>query len=199
MGSSPLARGLQGRGGGRVSKHRIIPARAGFTQLVRCAINFAQDHPRSRGVYPHLIWLDCMSVGSSPLARGLPSPRGASSEPERIIPARAGFTAWPAARSRTSWDHPRSRGVYTPVAAATSARSGSSPLARGLQLARLVGGGRHGIIPARAGFTQQPPARPGAPADHPRSRGVYGDEARAGGGICGSSPLARGLPFSQVK
>ena len=52
----------------------------------------------------------------------------------------------------------------------------------------------NGIIPARAGFTDE--SRPGSPqdADHPRSRGVYSDSARADSLRSGSSPLARGLP-----
>ena len=50
---------------------------------------------------------------------------------------------------------------------------GSSPLARGL-------------LPAGTDF--------GATVkDHPRSRGVYATTNEAGGGVHGSSPLARGL------
>ena len=71
---------------------------------------------------------------------------------------------------------------------------GSSPLARGL-LAGLVGGlGVPGIIPARAGFTAPGRAPWAAPADHPRSRGVYCPVLGGGPGQEGSSPLARGLP-----
>ena len=51
-----------------------------------------------------------------------------------------------------------------------------------------------GIIPARAGFTGLRRRRRRAPADHPRSRGVYGAPSCTGGGAPGSSPLARGLP-----
>ena len=36
------------------------------------------------------------------------------------------------------------------------------------------------IIPARAGFTSGPMTRPTAPADHPRSRGVYKREREEG-------------------
>ena len=57
--------------------------------------------------------------------------------------------------------------------------TGSSPLARGLLVALEVALTIRGIIPARAGFTQgglryQPPVR-----DHPRSRGVYGQDREA--------------------
>ena len=70
---------------------------------------------------------------------------------------------------------------------------GSSPLARGLQRARMDARQGEGIIPARAGFTT--PRRPGAwpRADHPRSRGVYRVAQRRSDAATGSSPLARGL------
>ena len=57
----------------------------------------------------------------------------------------------------------------------------------------LGGWDYHGIIPARAGFTQfrQPPAQ--ATTDHPRSRGVYHGNSVPPHVLAGSSPLARGL------
>ena len=78
-----------------------------------------------------------MTVGSSPLARGL-HPRAIHHRAQhRIIPARAGFTKSPPTPRRTQPDHPRSRGVY-----------------------RVVGswcGMGSRIIPARAGFTAATP------------------------------------------
>ena len=52
------------------------------------------------------------------------------------------------------------------------------------------------IIPARAGFTpiSFPIAYPNQ--DHPRSRGVYALSLERTSTVEGSSPLARGLPFS---
>ena len=56
--------------------------------------------------------------------------------------------------------------------------SGSSPLARGLQLL-LVGRPQvRGIIPARAGFTCRRATSGAWSMDHPRSRGVYGSWTR---------------------
>ena len=50
-GSSPLARGLpRSVLPGRVFR-RIIPARAGFTPVMRTITRGGRDHPRSRGVY----------------------------------------------------------------------------------------------------------------------------------------------------
>ena len=131
--------------------------------------------------------------GSSPLARGLPHEEHAMTAMTRIIPARAGFTARGAPTASHGEDHPRSRGVYPCWFSYPIVFLGSSPLARGLQLALgvVVVGVR--IIPARAGFTR-PPSRPrAAPRDHPRSRGVYCSATCGRTETRGSSPLARGL------
>ena len=50
-GSSPLARGLRSRRSTPRRRDRIIPARAGFTDMAESAFWRAWDHPRSRGVY----------------------------------------------------------------------------------------------------------------------------------------------------
>ena len=73
-GSSPLARGLPNQIRDVMDAKGIIPARAGFTygQLRSCAL--MGDHPRSRGVYGPGSPRSPLSPGSSPLARGLPSP-----------------------------------------------------------------------------------------------------------------------------
>ena len=111
--------------------------------------------------------------GSSPLARGLPHPSCA-------VPA-------------LHRDHPRSRGVYSKTRTSPGFVTGSSPLARGLledtHLPRL----RHGIIPARAGFTIGLNVYDANGSDHPRSRGVYQRVFPSLPRQEGSSPLARGL------
>ena len=92
-----------------------------------------------------------------------------------IIPARAGFTCARTWRRWGCWDHPRSRGVYTVVAPVAGVTCGSSPLARGL-LALLEAAVRPDrIIPARAGFTYLKTSVKVFLEDHPRSRGVYGE------------------------
>ena len=92
MGSSPLARGLRPSREDCRECGRIIPARAGFTLNFLPLFGWMTDHPRSRGVY--LRYGDSQTVhpGSSPLARGLPTPLSLLAMPLRIIPARAGFT-----------------------------------------------------------------------------------------------------------
>ena len=94
-GSSPLARGLPIEDVQRFAIVRIIPARAGFTTRVALKFPQAPDHPRSRGVYKVVTMLARRHVGSSPLARGLPTRPDCAPQPLRIIPARAGFTFSP--------------------------------------------------------------------------------------------------------
>ena len=74
-GSSPLARGLQELKAGDVFTPGIIPARAGFTRVMKQEITVGGDHPRSRGVYVSTSTRWTMMSGSSPLARGLQSTR----------------------------------------------------------------------------------------------------------------------------
>ena len=111
-GSSPLARGLRRLGHHHHRRHRIIPARAGFTRPRSRRARTLRDHPRSRGVYSKCSWSRALPPGSSPLARGLRPPQPRLRLLRRIIPARAGFTR------RDPPGAPR--------------RPGSSPLARGL-------------------------------------------------------------------
>ena len=133
-------------------------------------------------------------TGSSPLARGLRAVVPDGSGRRRIIPARAGFTSSPTPTPTGTWDHPRSRGVYSGSVGVQERGAGSSPLARGLRRVRVGHPPRGGIIPARAGFTCRSGCRRAGAADHPRSRGVYLDAGKLLGVYHGSSPLARGLP-----
>ena len=193
VGSSPLARGLLNRLLHGAEYVGIIPARAGFTDAAWADSLRSSDHPRSRGVYSGPPDGGVDRCGSSPLARGLPGPRGAPAGGPGIIPARAGFTAPDRTITSRPPDHPRSRGVYSSRPKRMTTHSGSSPLARGL----LSSSGRRNvmkrIIPARAGFTSPGPARSCPARDHPRSRGVYAKASWTPSSVQGSSPLARGL------
>ena len=135
--------------------------------------SWAEDHPRSRGVYSPPGDPGRCRRGSSPLARGLHNGALGQGVEVRIIPARAGFTSPTSSSPTLPQDHPRSRGVY-----------------------RHVGDGarrRLGIIPARAGFTSPSGRKRRPEADHPRSRGVYTTSLYVESQRTGSSPLARGL------
>ena len=131
--------------------------------------------------------------GSSPLARGLLDTPVQPCRSEGIIPARAGFTARPATSRPRPPDHPRSRGVYMRSIRGFLSLLGSSPLARGLRFAGELFRCVHGIIPARAGFTDDGHNPGPADWDHPRSRGVYSGRSTYVSQHAGSSPLARGL------
>ena len=111
----------------------------------------------------------------------------------RIIPARAGFTGPSHYRPWRRPDHPRSRGVYRGLRPRDGRGRGSSPLARGLQPALTIAHTPRGIIPARAGFTNDFKSKVITAQDHPRSRGVYAATPRIAARMVGSSPLARGL------
>ena len=152
-GSSPLARGLRRRVSGAGVCGGIIPARAGFTAVQRGSLRRGTDHPRSRGVYSVCPTCGAAARGSSPLARGLRPGSQVDHLPERIIPARAGFTRSPIRSRRLPGDHPRSRGVYAGAPVPWRGADGSSPLARGLHAPLRERPAAQGIIPARAGFT----------------------------------------------
>ena len=192
-GSSPLARGLPIGLSQRPPTNRIIPARAGFTMMMKSSLTLKGDHPRSRGVYVKDIPMPWTGDGSSPLARGLRRGSKVAIRIEGIIPARAGFTRLLCALFFIRGDHPRSRGVYRIQTVATTPATGSSPLARGLRgqcpVVRRLGR----IIPARAGFTVFVGGADHHVRDHPRSRGVYLFMQIWSSGDPGSSPLARGL------
>ena len=112
LGSSPLARGLLPGLVGDGHGIRIIPARAGFTNREPRSILLRGDHPRSRGVYAFMAPFRSPTIGSSPLARGLPVTESLAFTDPRIIPARAGFTENVPLTFSVRGDHPRSRGVY---------------------------------------------------------------------------------------
>ena len=198
-GSSPLARGLLGAGGGVQHDRRIIPARAGFTAADVVDLRNPKDHPRSRGVYRVRRVSFSRLCGSSPLARGLlPRPLTAIRTPG-IIPARAGFTPTASHGDSHTWDHPRSRGVYPSRAPNRIRDPGSSPLARGLLEDLRQFYVEVGIIPARAGFTLDGFGSLVGVEDHPRSRGVYAPPPGWSRTGVGSSPLARGLRRHQPR
>ena len=165
---------------------------------MRTASTIRADHPRSRGVYDGAHSYLLLTVGSSPLARGLRREGGRGLGDPRIIPARAGFTPAPEHRRSHRGDHPRSRGVYEPKMNARPHSHGSSPLARGLPLHAPNQNVSYRIIPARAGFTTPIVTAQDVAEDHPRSRGVYHRRFDSSGGRDGSSPLARGLPGSRL-
>ena len=192
LGSSPLARGAQGRLRDGLAQPRIIPARAGSTDREYRTVPRPRDHPRSRGEHPMPPWMTNMPGGSSPLARGAHLPVDFGYVPEGIIPARAGSTPSRWRRAAPPWDHPRSRGEHALLPLLGSSTPGSSPLARGAPLADSGEQLGLGIIPARAGSTLHRRDDVHRGGDHPRSRGEHISGSNDQSSDTGSSPLARG-------
>ena len=155
-GSSPHTRGLRYDGGNVMVQVRIIPAHAGFTDVLRWSELEVTDHPRTRGVYATRTVFLAFSIGSSPHTRGLRLDLFKIRRCRRIIPAHAGFTGCFYCGFPSRADHPRTRGVYPAPVGDFSHHTGSSPHTRGLR-GRVIGVTRPGrIIPAHAGFTSVP-------------------------------------------
>ena len=152
-GSSPLSRGILKLLDRYCPGIRIIPALAGNTRGAEHRRGSGRDHPRSRGEYWLTLLLWRVSLGSSPLSRGIPSIRITDPNGLRIIPALAGNTlALLVARDATE-DHPRSRGEYNIPIPLLGAGIGSSPLSRGIRMRVVDRSMISRIIPALAGNT----------------------------------------------
>ena len=124
--------------------------------------------------------------------RGQHATTAVDSTDPRIIPARAGPTPSTPSTSLLMSDHPRSCGANIGQQRPSSAASGSSPLVRGQPIREVRVSPRDRIIPARAGPTSDPSARPRRSPDHPRSCGANVGRDHASKRGVGSSPLVRG-------
>ena len=173
----------------------LIPARAGNTPRFAPNRQATRAHPRSRGEHRSLEGAIGTSWGSSPLARGTRLVVAVLLAAVGLIPARAGNTRpdkWLRFNSRA---HPRSRGEHASPAGRKKPKPGSSPLARGTLCACLGGAAAHGLIPARAGNTQNVQADDETARAHPRSRGEHRPALAPQSTRLGSSPLARGTRY----
>ena len=195
-GSSPLARGTRKRSISSRLRMRLIPARAGNTAVGDDAPVPVTAHPRSRGEHAGMCEAITSRLGSSPLARGTLPATDAYINAWRLIPARAGNTSSLGAAARAAAAHPRSRGEHADFFVANWAWGGSSPLARGTRSKKLCNYTRNRLIPARAGNTQARGRAHLKRAAHPRSRGEHKSGLGGKFGEDGSSPLARGTPYS---
>ena len=152
----------------------LIPARAGNTETERPKQPRRRAHPRSRGEHMRIIYAAFPVVGSSPLARGTLDSRSAWPGGAGLIPARAGNTFPIAQCGGRGRAHPRSRGEHLACGSVRKAGGGSSPLARGTRAGGAVRATRPGLIPARAGNTEQLRQERRVFGAHPRSRGEHG-------------------------
>ena len=194
-GSSPRARGTPSRCGPKEDRHRFIPACAGNTFAVRteedrhrfipaCAGNtpagrkvaaYATVHPRVRGEHIPKHIAERKAAGSSPRARGTPSP------PSLLPPS-------------PSPVHPRVRGEHLARSAFRVPARGSSPRARGTLPDWLLKAAVARFIPACAGNTRDRRTPIVSPLVRPRVRGEHIRSSAYGAPARGSSPRARGTP-----
>ena len=173
QGSSPLARGTPVTLTHLGFRARLIPARAGNTNVSTPVTAQIRAHPRSRGEHITGSLLYLIVLGSSPLARGTPKDSGEGEFRAGLIPARAGNTLHPGIFLNSYRAHPRSRGEHTRKRRGGKHYGGSSPLARGTSDKFRDSTGTFGLIPARAGNTRHRHERGSSPVAHPRSRGEH--------------------------
>ena len=109
-----------------------------------------------------------------------------------LIPARAGTTEINLSGWATGGAHPRSRGDHLNDQGRSQRIQGSSPLARGPLSCWSSQIRSAGLIPARAGTTEELAGHEDFYWAHPRSRGDHRGISYIFNRIWGSSPLARG-------
>ena len=138
----------------------IIPADAGSTAWLPVCCCASEDHPRGCGEHNDTFSFREFLRGSSPRMRGAPAMKITSTIQGRIIPADAGSTAAPCAKTDLAGDHPRGCGEHSSGNCSFGIHSGSSPRMRGAHHRRPnpSHGGR--IIPADAGSTLKDPCNP---------------------------------------
>ncbi len=197
-GSSPQARGTRWWATGKEARSRFIPAGAGNTFTLKHFVSSMSVHPRRRGEHASPEATATCTRGSSPQARGTrPGPAAAAGR-NRFIPAGAGNTdAWSIFMRRTSV-HPRRRGEHDTDKRLMRISGGSSPQARGTQIADLAGYTPDRFIPAGAGNTPRPRTSVSSSAVHPRRRGEHGKIVGINRTVPGSSPQARGTRFLRL-
>ena len=191
-GASPLTRGKQRTHQHGTDEGRRIPAHAGKTGSSFVEVRVAWAHPRSRGENPHLVTMDEIWKGASPLTRGKRSVETEVATATGRIPAHAGKTKKRPRLMASKRAHPRSRGENWSRPSWSWSVKGASPLTRGKLYSSNYPELLLGRIPAHAGKTERR-GRPesGRPA-HPRSRGENSASALAFSRPHGASPLTRG-------
>ena len=172
-GSSPRMRGTRGDERICYVRHGIIPAHAGNTPLRIGQLLICGDHPRACGEHTFYVPTLSISGGSSPRMRGTQHGEKRQMAKLGIIPAHAGNTDRHSCRSTAKRDHPRACGEHDSADITGMFQTGSSPRMRGTPPGRGCNIVSKGIIPAHAGNTSTPCARPRPRRDHPRACGEH--------------------------
>ena len=187
-------RGAQYDGDNLSLRLGLIPACAGSTNSHKHILSSKRAHPRLCGEHSPIFQGALTTVGSSPLARGTLQSRIFRFSRRGLIPARAGNTACYLWASGWTGAHPRSRGEHMGFPSVPSLDMGSSPPVRGAHVAYRRYEGRAGLIPARAGSTEEVAVNAGGFRAHPRPCGEHTYRCTALIRRLGSSPPVRGAP-----
>ena len=191
-GSSPQARGRDGRRAGRHHGRGFIPAGAGERCRGRLRRGEMRVHPRRRGGEARQLVATESGEGSSPQARGRGRSPPGTVRGRRFIPAGAGESRGVLRCGPALGVHPRRRGGEHDASRSCRRHVGSSPQARGRVDYPAAEPEPAGFIPAGAGESATSPGSSHRARVHPRRRG---GEERRGFYVRadkGSSPQARG-------
>ena len=150
-GSSPRVRGKLLESEGEGYDGRLIPARAGKTQLLSSHYVKVSAHPRACGENEY--------------------DQCTSAKDVWLIPARAGKTSRPQCRLWLTSAHPRACGENSAPDMQEEPGNGSSPRVRGKPERAALGTGLNRLIPARAGKTGANSLGRGGGSAHPRACG----------------------------
>ena len=152
-----------------------------------------------RGEYNIILEENSHTLGSPPLARGIQNKISSFLMSIGITPACAGNTYAFIPLYGVCRDHPRLRGEYGDMSCNPQVVMGSPPLARGILNCHLQIFLINGITPACAGNTWQGDKVQPTTKDHPRLRGEYIKRGKIFSDGLGSPPLARGIPWCQIR
>ena len=177
MGSSPRERGKPCLGIQVRSRKRLIPARAGKTNVLTVCYFKTRAHPRAGGENFDLPFTAERMSGSSPRGRGKLLVAVVREALRGLIPARAWKTRCSSWVRAPLSAHPRAGGENTVAAAPMAGPNGSSPHGRGKLPGVLDLVTVSGLIPAWAGKTLQTRCRKPARWAHPRA-GVENERRR---------------------
>ena len=154
-----------------IGLNRLIPARAGKTELSQGTHGPGPAHPRACGENARDVRDFAAGWGSSPRVRGKQPEHDLREDQRRLIPARAGKTGRVERDQLCPRAHPRACGENLSLLGFVYPHGGSSPRVRGKLLLGVSIGIRVGLIPARAGKTRRAFARRACNEAHPRACG----------------------------
>ena len=195
MGSSPPVRGALIRLVEQGAQQGLIPARAGSTHPLQGVGHLSRAHPRPCGehVLVGVVW--GALAGSSPPVRGALVYHHEEELASGLIPARAGSTCPSVTVFRVVRAHPRPCGEHVGKKIPKDSSQGSSPPVRGALMPPQNSILALGLIPARAGSTEELRNEGLSGWAHPRPCGEHFLAFAQLVGRVGSSPPVRGALF----